>query len=63
MLRARNALLLDNFKIHISIQLSYLLRVGIYERTIQIERMKRVGERRDKHKDQQVKGDVQSHEF
>ena len=48
MLKARNAVLLDNFKIHISLQLSYLLRVRIYERTAQIERMKRGGERRDK---------------
>jgi hypothetical protein len=47
-LKARNILLLDYLKKHISLQLSYLLRVGIYERTTQMERMNNVVERRDK---------------
>jgi hypothetical protein len=62
-LKARNALLLDYLKIHISLQLSYLLCAGIYERTTQTERMKRVDEMRDKCTDQSVIGDVLSHEF
>jgi hypothetical protein len=62
-LKARNALLLDYFKIHISWQLSCLLRVGIHERITQIEWVKRVGEMRDKCTDQSVIGDAQSHEI
>jgi len=48
---------------HISLQLSCLLRVGICERTTQIEHMKRVVEMIDKCTDQSVIGDVRSHEF
>jgi hypothetical protein len=36
-LKAKTTLLLDNVKIHISIQLSHSLRVGRYERTSQTE--------------------------
>jgi hypothetical protein len=62
-LKARKALLLDHFNIHISLKLSYLLRVGIYERTTQIELMKRVGDMGDKCADQSAIGDGQCHEF